>query len=519
MMRIRSFIAAGVLLLAVLRSSPTFGHPPQAPAAAAPAAAPAPPDCLDDIVREIQRTLALENEREALGGASRAIRRWPVYVCRFASEEIKARLMAQAEENRLDKQPGTTSGSSGSTSLVSKGSSPSLLGFALEHGGLTQTTDGNTITFRGNVANSIRALANGTYFGSYQLKEDDRLVQGLAKLSFGVSFDTGSSQTTNSSGFSPSAGNFSGFSAKYEIINRRDPRDKHYRADWTAIALDPAKTVAQQIGSLDDAITVTHQAEYEQWFAEVSQKLQALRNLPQPLTDVQIRPVVEEAADSLHKKLWTFADVKARFDGLTTAMSALLEAEDKTVERIRSTPLVTVEYNYSRQLTTPVDGLSGTQPSEKIPSLSNINLVLEKGISGGSTPEFTLNAGATLFNSNSAVTPTRGRLRDYRVSAELDVPLREIANVGRPVISLSGQFLSLREEPLGQQVTLNGVTVTRTGNMGVFQSKLSIPIKNSGVKIPISFTYATRTELVKEHEVRGNIGITFDLDSLFAKSK
>jgi len=43
----------------------------------------------------------------------------------------------------------------GSTSLVSKGSSPSLLGFALEHGGLTQTTSGNTITFRGNVMNSI----------------------------------------------------------------------------------------------------------------------------------------------------------------------------------------------------------------------------------------------------------------------------------------------------------------------------------------------------------------------------
>jgi hypothetical protein len=102
---------------------------------------------------------------------------------------------------------------------------------------------------------------------------------------------------------------------------------------------------------------------------------------------------------------------------------------------------------------------------------------------------------------------------------QFDLPLKEIQNVGRPAISFSGQFLALLEEPLGQKVTLNGVTISRTGNIGVFQAKLSIPIKDSGVKIPVAFTYASRTELVKEKDVRGNIGITFDLDSLFAKAK
>jgi hypothetical protein len=51
------------------------------------------------------------------------------------------------------------------------------------------------------------------------------------------------------------------------------------------------------------------------------------------------------------------------------------------------------------------------------------------------------------------------------------------------------------------------------------QIKLVIPIKNSGVRIPFSLSFANRTELIKEKEVRGNFGFTFDLDTIFAKFK
>jgi hypothetical protein len=91
--------------------------------------------------------------------------------------------------------------------------------------------------------------------------------------------------------------------------------------------------------------------------------------------------------------------------------------------------------------------------------------------------------------------------------------------VGRPVLSFSGEFLSLLEEPLAQKVMINGVTVNRRGNMDLLQTKLSIPLKDCGVKIPISLTSALRTELVKESDECGNIGITLDLDALFSKPK
>jgi hypothetical protein len=66
-------------------------------------------------------------------------------------------------------------------------------------------------------------------------------------------------------------------------------------------------------------------------------------------------------------------------------------------------------------------------------------------------------------------------------------------------------------------VMVNGVTINRRGPMEVFQAKFTLPAGGtSGVKIPFSFTWASRTEVVKESDVRGNIGITFDLDSLFS---
>ena len=488
---------------------------PQSPAETSPGAA-NNSDCLGGLVKALKDKLASDNRDTALNGAHRVIQQWPVYVCEFTTDAVKSRLLTIAEEKRLDKQPGAPSNSSGSTSLVSKGSSPWLLGFALEHGGLTQTTDGNTVTFRGNVTNSIRALLDSTYLGSYQLKENDPMVQALAKLSFGVSFDASGSQTTASQGFSPSKNNFSGFSSKYEILNHRDPRDSRYRSKWSALAANQAASLASRIGSLDEVITVTHASAFGEWFSAVRQ---AIDNLPPGATEAQVRQVVEDAAKSFHDKFWELSDVKVSVAALTSGMSSFLESQDKTVDEIRGTPLITVEYNYNRQTTASGGSLAATQPNQTIPSLSNINLILEKGVSGGNTPEFTFNAAITFFNTSDLTNPKRGSVRDYRFSGELDLPLKPITNIGRPTLSFAGQFLSLREEPLGQAVTINGVTVSRTGNMGVFQTKLAIPIKDSGVKIPISFTYASRTELVKEKDVRGNIGITFDLDTLFSKAK
>jgi hypothetical protein len=66
---------------------------------------------------------------------------------------------------------------------------------------------------------------------------------------------------------------------------------------------------------------------------------------------------------------------------------------------------------------------------------------------------------------------------------------------------------------------VNGVEESRKGVINFGQAKLDFPIGSSGMHIPISMTFSNRTELIKESNVRGNIGITFDLDKLFAKKQ
>jgi hypothetical protein len=134
--------------------------------------------------------------------------------------------------------------------------------------------------------------------------------------------------------------------------------------------------------------------------------------------------------------------------------------------------------------------------------------------------QLTANASTTIFNTIPTGTNT-GRVRDFRLSGQLDIGLPKISDsLGKPTMTFSGLYMDLLQQPLGQQVLVNDVPVNQKGNVGVFQAKVSFPAgKGSGVTIPISFTYATRTELIKESDVRGQMGVTFNLESIFSKPK
>ena len=58
-----------------------------------------------------------------------------------------------------------------------------------------------------------------------------------------------------------------------------------------------------------------------------------------------------------------------------------------------------------------------------------------------------------------------------------------------------------------------GKWMSGTDATGKVQAKIKIPITD-GIDLPISFTWANRTELINEKEVRGQFGFTFDLARL-----
>jgi len=175
---------------------------------------------------------------------------------------------------------------------------------------------------------------------------------------------------------------------------------------------------------------------------------------------------------------------------------SLLRGRDDILNEVNAGWSSTIEYNNERRV--------------GLPSLSNFKFIAEKGAYKGSL-DLTANASVTFLNSTLAGSTTK-RLRDVSLSGQLDVPLGNVVTTGKFLLSFAGQF-----QHLAADEKVSGVLVASKGNIGVGQVKLTIPVRGTAFKIPISFSFANRTELIKEKHVRGNFGLTFDLDSLLAK--
>ena len=149
------------------------------------------------------------------------------------------------EDARTDKQIGAPAGA-GSTSLVSKGAVPGILGFAVENGALTQSTSGTTVTFRGNLVGWLDLLKNQAFIASYQ--DGSRFVRTLRRVSYSLTLntDTGAVQPASSGPpLTPDAirallkqtrEQLAGYSVRVAIVDQRDPRTAANRAAIATLA-------------------------------------------------------------------------------------------------------------------------------------------------------------------------------------------------------------------------------------------------------------------------------------------
>ncbi|MGH9203167.1 MAG: hypothetical protein ACRD2A_18220, partial [Vicinamibacterales bacterium] len=155
-----------------------------------------------------------------------------------------------------------------------------------------------------------------------------------------------------------------------------------------------------------------------------------------------------------------------------------------------------------------------------LPDASTLRFIAEG--QWGSRLDLTANAAWTLQHSGSVLLPeprSIGGRRDFQAAAQLDVPLGSIekrvaagTGIGAPVLGVA--YLSQKlTERAAVSFAGNSFTVD-PGWIHVVQGKVMIPIKGSGMKIPLSLSYANRTELLEEKDIRGHIGLTFDMDVL-----
>ena len=396
-----------------------------------------------------------------------------------------AELTAQAENASNSKNLGA-SDSSSATNLIAKAGVPAIFGFAVENGALTKATSGTTVTFSGNPVGLVQTMAKKGFISAFQ--DQDDFTKFLRKLSFGLSFDT--SRGSQPGTFTGDKQQLSGFSFKYNILDQRDPRDKNNTARWHDITIHQAANLALALNDFVRTIAAGRAPQLEAWLVSANQALNGKTDFNE-IQNVLIAELNKLADIKLP------ADQEALVKQVGTDFDAFIKERNDILNEIANKWIATFDYNNTRPVGTP--------------SFSNFRFLAEKGAYKGSI-DFTGNASLTFYNSRPTG-PKAQRLRDFKFAGQLDVPIGDVTKTGKFLLSFAGRY----ERLLNDEPIAGTTSVIKRGDIAVGQLKLTIPIRGTALKIPLSVSFANRTELVKEKEVRGNFGITFDIDSLLAK--
>jgi hypothetical protein len=412
--------------------------------------------------------------------------------------------VTEAQEARTDQQVGAGPSSSGTTSLVSKGGIPYLLGFAVENGAATESTSGTTATFRISPGGLIQTLAKKGFITGYREADNDLPMKFLRKSSIGLTFDT--SRGNNPGTFVGDRQQLSQFSVRYEFVNDRDPRNKKYEADWERLVGTVGREFArttwattsalQTFGSKGELTETLKDPALQAWLSATNEKLANATTDYSTLvaiirSQLDLIPVEAVSAETV--------DAVTRF---AEGFQAYETGRKQLLDKIAKGKLLTFEYTNTRGVNAP--------------DLSNFNFIAATGT--GARVDLTANGSFTFFNKLPLATPAvpkPGRIRDFQFAGQVTIPFK-LGDAGQFDFWFSGRY----ERLLENASTPAGTTMPNTkGDIAVGQFGLNIPIKSLGIKFPVSVTFANRTELIKEKEVRGNIGFTFNWDTLFSKLK
>ncbi|HMG71930.1 MAG TPA: hypothetical protein VK582_00400 [Pyrinomonadaceae bacterium] len=458
----------------------------------------------DDIVTNRKdKTILLRQDKFDL---------YPILISKLLktnATESYVTFVTEAQEARTDQQVGAGSGSSGTTSLTVKGGVPYLFGLAVENGAATQSQSGTTITYRVNPGGMVNLLGKKGFITGFQESENDPFQKLLRKTSLGFTFDT--SRGVQPGVFTGDKQQLSAFSARVEFVNDRDPRLKKYERTWESfvstelvklgnaasaatLALNDNRTAAEKDTFKDPAL--------QAWLNQTNGAItDALAKAGPGVSTVDvIAAVIRQRADLVPVELVS-ADTKQAITVFAKQYSHYVESKDELLKKIARGKIFTLEYTNNRGVNAP--------------DISNFNFIAATGTGG--RVDLTANGSFTFFNklpALSVTTPRPGRIRDFQFAGQLTKQLK--LGDGQIDFWFSGRY----ERLVADASTVAGTTMPNTkGDIAVGQVGLNIPIKGLGIKFPVSVTFANRTELIKEKEVRGNIGFTMNWDTLFSKLK
>jgi hypothetical protein len=411
---------------------------------------------------------------------------------------------------RADLQIGAGSGASGTTSAVLNPLLPAIFGVAFEDGAITRSVSGSTISLKVAPAGLICA-ARPLAAAAVARRDEEACRTFWRRVGITASFDTKRGEkSTKLEDLQTLNNQFAAVTVRAEVVNLRTSTGERYRQMFQSEFV-AWKERATAFAAVDRDTPEILKAQ-----AVVEARLLALVKQPDwkgkavDQRAAAIKAILREAAAQV-----TVPDAKA-----TQVRDAWLEAlrADRALQNsVANAPLLTAEYAFERpDLATEAIGAvvpEGIRP----PSLHSARAIYAQGLTKTNL-DFTANASASWFGD---VRPgMSGSFRDFKAGIAGTFRLRDLAGYGAPALSFAALYVYLHQEPLGLGlIAFNDAEINKPGHIGVFQAKLEFPTAKNAMRIPLSFTYSNRTELINETDVRGQIGISFNLDALFVEGR
>ena len=421
------------------------------------------------------------------------------YLIAAHGERQGYKALLQALEARALKQLGSTPGSGGSTSLAMKGLVPDILGVAVESGAINREVSGTTVTFRATPSGVVKALQGE---GLVEISSDyanSAASRMAARLSFAASFDTSTGSTPGT--FTADGRQLTAWSARAELINHRDPASAEYGVLWKAVLRNETAYVAA-VDAINAALagwpafTAWQQALEADVKTKVEDQLASDRDIA--AAGGRFRTVLQADFAKLEKlPAMPDAMIKA-LDGYVAQLTLVQRAIDTVYDFVGRGNLLTIDWSAAR--------------SAALPDLYTATGIWEMAFGASRKTDFTLNVALNFYRS--APVGVTHQLKSFELTGQFDHPLGSLLSLPAVTLTLAGRLSHLPNDTVGSVDATGPAAAVEHGTIGVVQAKLTIPVKGSGVRIPLSITASNRTELIKEKDVRASFGVSFDLDPL-----
>ena len=464
-----------------------------------------------------------------------------LFESKLAQQAVAQVVSTSAANTQIGGAPTAT----GSTNLVSKPTTTDFISAAAESGAFTDAINGTTMTIQANALGLTKYFYNKPIFEQWR----SRYADVIQPLSFTVTLNiaqTGSTSATTVAPATPSTpssiasvllptnnASFSSFGVSYAVHRPYSPQDPKFLASWKS-ALTSNHAALQDAGKrvAADVFKLFPKGAFE----KIRMQMEGTGTQPAPGTPIadwhRDGAAAEQAGDfgafvtaystfedKYADALLALPDAPKNLLALSQAIDAFSQVVYDVLNDARGKPLATISYLYS-------------SPQDK-PATHTFTAALSFLFKGDNPKKRTPLMGAQLTaNFTTAIYASLpagakyGRLRDFQLSGEFDKPFGGTPDEPRATWSLAGYgqyqydptVLNITAGNLvpGTNIPLPGdaqVLLGTAGWLGVAQGKLTINLKK-GLSIPVAVKWSNKTDLLKGDDVRGQVGLSYDLSAL-----